>query len=76
MKPPPNKSGDHVSAIAASHEPSTAKSKADVSGAGVNAVQIGRWLDDAIAMCRKAATDPVEFQRLGIWLQRMRRAVQ
>lgn len=41
----------------------------------VKAGQVAAWLDDAIAMCRRAAGDPVEFQRLGIWLQRMRRAV-
>lgn len=72
---PLNGTAAPVSEGGASHEPSTAKSKADVSGAGVNASQMARWLDDAIAMRRKAASDPVEFQRLGIWLQRMRRAV-
>lgn len=76
MKPPdPNKNGGPVSRTAARMEAPTAKSKAAVGGELVNAVQMGRWLDDAIAMCRKAATDPVEFQRLGIWLQRMRRAL-
>ena len=47
----------------------------DALGSDVNVVQLGRWLDDAIAMSRKAAKDPVEFQRLGIWLARIRRAL-
>lgn len=72
---PPNENGGPVSETAALHEPSTAKSKADALGDSVNLAQVGRWIDEAIAMCRLAATDPVEFQRLGIWLQRMRRAV-
>lgn len=37
--------------------------------------QMARWIDDAIFMCRKAAADPVEFQRLGIWLARIRRTL-
>jgi hypothetical protein len=41
----------------------------------VKAVKLTRWLDMAIVMHRMAATDAAEFQRLGIWLQRMRRAV-
>lgn len=76
MKPPERESGGPVSETAAHMEATTAKSKADALGVGVNAVQIGRWLDEAIAMCRRAASDPVEHQRLGIWLQRMRRAIK
>jgi len=72
---PPNENGDPVSKAAARVVDAPAK-EPDVVGAGVNAVQLARWLDDAIQMCRMAASDPVEFQRLGIWLQRMRRAVQ
>jgi hypothetical protein len=75
MKPPESKNGGPASEAAARMITPVAKPKADVVGAGVNVVQIGRWLDDAIAMCRRAASDPVEFQRLGIWLQRMRRAI-
>lgn len=75
MKPPERESGGMVSQTAASHELPIAKPKADVLGESVNLAQVGRWIDEAIAMCRKAATDPVEYQRLGIWLQRMRRAV-
>ena len=41
----------------------------------VKAVELTRWLDMAIVMHRMGATDPAEFQRLGLWLQRMRRAV-
>lgn len=73
MKPPKKQSGGTPKGTAACMEPSPKES--DVLGAGVNAVQIGRWIDEAIAMSRKAAKDPVEFQRLGIWLQRMRRAI-
>ena len=73
---PPNENDGPVSETAALHELPIAKPKADVSGESVNLAQVGRWLDDAIAMCRKAASDPVEYQRLGIWLQRMRRAIK
>ena len=77
MKPPdPNESGGIRKDTAARMITPVAKPKADVHGAGVNLAQVGRWLDDAIAMCRKAASDPVEYQRLGIWLQRMRRAIK
>lgn len=41
----------------------------------LEADHLARWIDEAIVMCRRAATDPVEFQRLGLWLQRIRRAV-
>jgi hypothetical protein len=44
-------------------------------GDGVKALRLTRWLDMAIVMHRMSATDPAEFQRLGIWLQRMRRAI-
>jgi len=66
--------GDPRKGAAALDEQPTTKS-AYGFGDAVNAVQLARWLDEAIAMCRRAATDPVEFQRLGIWLQRIRRAV-
>ena len=75
MKPPERESGGMVSQTAASVKPPTAKPKGVDPAEGVKVEQMGRWLDDAIAMCRKAAGDPVEFQRLGIWLQRMRRAI-
>ena len=41
----------------------------------VKALRMTRWLDMAIVMHRMGATDPAEYQRLGIWLHRMRRAV-
>ena len=75
MKPPERKSGDHVSAIAASHEPSTAKLKAVALREGVNASQMARWLDVALGLAAKAKTSPVEFHHLETWLQRMRRVL-
>ena len=42
----------------------------------VKALRMTRWLDMAIVMHRMGATDPAEYQRLGIWLHRMRRGVQ
>ena len=41
----------------------------------VKNARLTRWLDMAIVMHRMGATDPAEYQRLGIWLHRMRRAV-
>jgi hypothetical protein len=73
VKPPDNENDGPVSETAAHMKPAKAP---DVSGENVNLAQVGRWIDEAIAMCRLAATNPVEFQRLGIWLQRMRRAVR
>lgn len=72
---PPNENGDPVSKAAARVVAIPAK-EPDVVGAGVNALRLSRWLDMAIVMHRMGATDAAEFQRLGIWLQRMRRAVQ
>ena len=73
MSKPPNENGGPVSETAAHTEP-TAKS-ADDFGDGVKALRMARWIDMAIVMHRMGATDPAEFQRLGIWLQRMRRAL-
>ena len=42
----------------------------------VKALRMTRWLDMAIVMHRMGATDPAEYQRLGIWLQRMRRGIK
>jgi hypothetical protein len=47
----------------------------DVLGESVKALRLTRWMDMAIVMHRMGATDPAEYQRLGIWLHRMRRAV-
>jgi hypothetical protein len=47
----------------------------DALGDGVKPLRLTRWLDMAIVMHRMSATDPAEFQRLGLWLQRMRRAI-
>ncbi len=75
MKPPdPNENGGSVSETAARVK-APAK-RPDVSGESVNAAQMVAWVDEAIATLRRASTDPVEFQRLGLWLQRMRRALQ
>jgi len=49
--------------------------KAFHDAGNVKALRMTRWLDMAIAMHRMGATDPAEYQRLGIWLNRMRRAV-
>jgi len=68
-RPPEKRSGAHVAADAASMK------KPDDVCASVKAEQMARWIDEAIATLRRAAKDPVEFQRLGIWLQRMRRAL-
>jgi hypothetical protein len=74
MSRPPNESGGARKDTAAHMNPSRLKpDKADES---VKALRLTRWLDMAIVMHRMGATDPAEFQRLGIWLQRMRRAVQ
>ncbi len=70
---PNNENGGPVSRTAATETP-TAKS-ADTTSESVKVAQLARWLDEAIAMCRRAATDPVEFQRLGLLLQQMRGAV-
>lgn len=73
---PPNENGGPVSETAALHEAPVAKPKADVVGEGVNTAQMVRWLDMAIQMCRMAHRDPIEFQRLGLWLQQMKRAIK
>lgn len=73
MKPPEHENGGSVSETAARVE-KPAKAL-NVSGESVNAAQMAAWIDEAIATLRRAATDPVEFQRLGLWLQRMRRAL-
>ena len=73
MKPPTEKrNGGSVSRAAAIANP--AKDN-DALGESVKALRMTRWLDMAIAMHRMGATDPAEYQRLGIWLHRMRGAV-
>lgn len=73
MKPPTEKrNGGPVSRTAAIVNP--AKDD-DTLGESVKALRMTRWLDMAIVMHRMGATDPAEYQRLGIWLHRMRRAV-
>jgi hypothetical protein len=72
MKPPENENDGPASEAAARMKPAKVP---DAVGESVKAEQMAAWIDDAIAMLRKAATDPVEFQRLGLWLQRMRRAL-
>jgi hypothetical protein len=73
MKPPEHEDGGPVSRTAAIEDPS--RPKPDCHSASVNAAQVALWIDEAIATYRRAGSDPVEFQRLGIWLQRMRRAL-
>jgi hypothetical protein len=68
----PNGNGGPVSETAARMKP--AKDSVAL-GESVKPEQMARWIDEAILTLRRAATDPVEFQRLGIWLQRMRRAL-
>ena len=76
MKPPdPSKSGDPVSKATA-HMITTSPKEVDALGESVKALRMTRWLDMAIVMHRMGATDPAEYQRLGIWLNRMRRGVQ
>ena len=41
----------------------------------LEADHLARWIDEAIAMCRRAGTDPVEFQRLGLLLQQIKGAL-
>ena len=50
--------------------------KAFDDAGNVKALRMTRWLDMAIVMHRMGATDPAEYQRLGIWLQRMRRGIK
>ena len=73
MKPPTEKrNGGSVSRAAAIANPAK---DVDALGESVKALRLTRWLDMAIVMHRMGATDPAEYQRLGIWLHRMRRAV-
>jgi hypothetical protein len=72
---PPNKNGDPVAEAAV---PCVNRAKTitpDALGETVNALEMARSVDEAILTYRRAAKDPAEFQRLGIWLQRMRRAL-
>jgi hypothetical protein len=75
MSNAPNENGGPRKEAAALDEKPTTK-PADVFGDAVNALRLARWLDMALVMHRMGATDPAEFQRLGIWLNRMRKAVQ
>lgn len=70
---PPNESGGARKDTAATEKPSQAKP--DSSEETVNALEMARSVDEAIATYRRAAKDPVEFQRLGLWLRQMRRAL-
>jgi hypothetical protein len=72
VKPPENENDGPVSETAAHMKPAKAP---DVSGENVKPEQMAAWVDEAIATLRRAATDPVEFQRLGLWLNSMRRAL-
>jgi len=72
MSRPPNKNGGLSTAAPCVNR---AKTKPDALGETVNALEMARSVDEAIATYRRAATDPVEFQRLGLWLRQMRRAL-
>ncbi len=71
MKPPDQMRNGSPKA-AATHDPAKDSVALDES---VKAPQMALWIDEAIATYRRAGNDPAEFQRLGIWLQRMRRAL-
>jgi len=72
MKPPDETRNGGLS-TAATHE-APAK-EPDVIGEAVKPEQMAAWVDEAILTLRRAAKDPVEFQRLGLWLNSMRRAL-
>jgi len=69
---PPNENGGPVKAAARMKAP--AKAPDDI-GEAVKPAQMAAWVDEAILTLRRAAKDPVEFQRLGLWLNSMRRAL-
>jgi hypothetical protein len=69
---PPDKTRNGDPKAAATHDP--AKDSAAL-GDGVKPEQMAAWVDEAILTLRRAAKDPVEFQRLGLWLNSMRRAL-
>jgi hypothetical protein len=73
MSRPPHESGGPRKGTAAIEDPDRPKS--GCHSEAVKPEQMAAWVDEAIATLRRAAKDPVEFQRLGIWLQRMRRAL-
>ena len=72
---PPNRSGG-IREDTAAHMITTSPKEVDEADASVKALRMTRWLDMAIVMHRMGATDPAEYQRLGIWLHRMRGGVQ
>jgi hypothetical protein len=72
---PPNKNGDPVAEAAALCVNRAKTITPDALGETVKPEQMAAWVDEAILTYRRAAKDPAEFQRLGIWLQRMRRAL-
>ena len=75
MKPPTEKRNGGSVSRATAHMITTSPKEVDEADASVKALRMTRWLDMAIVMHRMGATDPAEYQRLGIWLHRMRRAV-
>ena len=73
MKPPTEKrNGGSASRATAIANPAK---DVDALGESVKNLRLTRWMDMAIVMHRMGATDPAEYQRLGIWLHRMRRGV-
>jgi len=72
---PPNKNGAPVAADAVLCVNRAKTETPDALGETVNALEMARSVDEAILTYRRAAKDPAEFQRLGIWLQRMRRGL-
>jgi hypothetical protein len=73
MKPPEHESGGPRKGTAAIEDPS--RPKPDCHSEAVKPEQMAAWVDEAIVTLRRAAKDPVEFQRLGLWLNSMRRAL-
>jgi hypothetical protein len=72
MKPPDEtRNGDPKAA--ATHDNPAKDSVA--LGESVKPEQMAAWVDEAIATYRRAGSCPVEFKRLGLWLNSMRRAL-
>jgi len=75
MHPPEKQNGDPVTEAAVLCVKPSETITPDTLGETVKPEQMAAWVDEAILTYRRAAKDPAEFQRLGIWLQRMRRAL-
>jgi hypothetical protein len=74
MSRPPNRSGGPRKGTAAVEHRAKTETP-DCHSEAVKPEQMAAWIDEAILTLRRAAKDPVEFQRLGLWLNSMRRAL-